>query len=164
MKFAVNERKRLTGAGLYVCIFQSCAVFPVLYILVLSGYMSLMNTNSPFSVLSDMALSAMPRAESVLLSCLYRLSMNEIVVSAAVLLFALVYGTVVSRYLRYHSARKLRIVLCVLIGADLIIRLLPLSFNAIYGTLPAIIGFIVRLGCLVLILLDLIADKKQTNS
>ena len=41
MKFGIGIRKRLSGAELYVIVYQISCVLPALYILIASGYMAL---------------------------------------------------------------------------------------------------------------------------
>ena len=60
--------------------------------------------------------------------------------------------------------RYTSVIFAVLVFADLIIRLLPLKVNTVFGIVPEVIGFMIRLGCLVMIILDLVADKREQKA
>lgn len=163
MKFGVNLRREKTGAELSVVIFQIISLLPALYIFVLSGYSYLMTKPSFLKTLFDLGLSALPRAEGMALSLLYRRSSSEMVAFFALTGFALTFGLLTGRLLKgdARSARASRVVYAALIAVDLIVRLLPLRNNLAFGWPIAILAFLIRLGCLALILLDLRADRKQ---
>ncbi|MBQ2191156.1 MAG: hypothetical protein II409_01960, partial [Clostridia bacterium] len=97
------------------------------------------------------------------LSALYRLALSEVALCFTALGFALVFGLVAKPLLRGDHKRAVvsRIVFAVLIFADLIVRLLPLKMNAVFGVVPEVIGFMIRLGCLVMVVMDLVADKRE---
>lgn len=166
MKFGVDLRKSLTGAELSVRIQQICALLPVLYLFAGSGFGGVINRRSVLSLLFDLGISSLPRAESLLLSLLYRLSRSEVLVNFVVLGFALLLGLVAAPLLR-GSRKRGRITRWVLAGlavADLLLRLLPFSFNRSFGTVPALVGFAVQALCLALVLLDLRADGKSPDA
>ena len=162
MKFGLNPRKRLTGAELAVRVQQVCALLPVLYLFAASGFPAILSIRSPLSVLFDLGISALPRAESLGLSLLYRLSRSEVWVNFALLGFALVLGLAAGALLRGapRRARLARWAMLVWIGADLLLRLLPLGCNRAFGLPAALVGFAVQALCLALTALDLRADRR----
>ena len=161
MTFGLDDKRRMTGAGLYVRVFQLASLLTPVYIFLVSGYMAIISRTGVFSVLADLGYSCIPRAEALLLSWAYRLTSSELTVHFGLLVFAFVFGLVVMRLLKKQStALWTRRVLAVLIAVDLLIRLIPLHFNLAFGLAAAIAGFAVRLGCLILILLDLRAHRK----
>jgi hypothetical protein len=162
MKFGIGIRKKLSGAGLYLYVLQFSALATCAYMLVASGYLGLLAKKNVLSVLFDLGASALPRWETLLLSYVYRFSLSEVVLYFAVLGTAIVYGIAMNKVFnaKHDTARKARIAVIALIGADLIFRLLPFHFNIAFGLPAAIFGFVVRAGCLVLLVLDLKADKK----
>ena len=162
MKFGFRHPKKLSGAGLYVCIMQIASLLPVLYIFIASGYMSVLTKRNVLSFLFDVGVSILPRAETLAVSELFRLTSDEILICLVLPLIALIFGLVVNPLLKSKSRAALvtRIVLIVLIAADIVIRLLPFRFNHVFGTVPSVIGFIVRLGCIALIAADIVAERK----
>ena len=95
------------------------------------------------------------------LAFLYRISGSEVALAFALLVPALVFGLAAGRLLREKgSAANARRVFALLIGLDLLSRLIPLRFNLAFGLPFAILGFLLRLGCLALVWLDLRAEKK----
>ncbi len=163
MKFGIGIRKALSGAGLYVMIFQIASLLPAVYIVIASGYMGIFAKTGVFSVLFDLGASAIPRWEALCVSLLYRLTSSEVAVHFALLGGALAFGFAAAALLRgeYRTARVSRIVFAALICADLILRLLPFHFNIAFGWPAAAVGVAVRLFCLALLLLDLRADRKN---
>ena len=91
MRFGINVRNRLTGADLYVRIFQLTGLAPVLYVLVACVHPAVFTSENVFSVLFRLGMSALPRWEALGLSRLYRMSHSEVLVCAAVLVFALIF-------------------------------------------------------------------------
>ena len=166
MKFGVNLRKVKTGAELYVLIFQVMSLLPALYIYVASGYPYLMTKGSFLGTLFDVGLAALPRWDALLLSLIYRWTSSEIITYFALLVIALAFGLLANRLLkgRHRTARISRVVLAALIGCDLVFRLLPLQCNRAFSLPVAILTFAIRLACLVLILLDLRADRVAEKS
>ena len=164
MKFGLNPRRKLTGAELVIRIQQVCALLPVLYLFTASSFPAILSMRSPLSFLFDLGLSCLPRAESLGLSLLYRLSRSEVWVNIALLGFALVLGLAAAQLLRgsRRKARAVRWVLIVWIAADLLLRLLPLHCNGIFGLLTDGLGFAVQALSLVLTVLDLRADRKES--
>ena len=163
--FGTDVRKALSGADLYVRVFQILSLLPVLYMFVAAGYPAVMTSRSLFSVLFDAGMSALPRAESLLLAMLYRYTSSEIYVYFALLAAALLLGILGNRCFRdnHKTGHQTRLVFAVLIAADLLIRLLPFSWNAAFGLPASVFGFAVRIACLILIILDLRAERKPTE-
>lgn len=165
MKFGVNLRKVKTGAEVYVLVFQALSLLPALYIYVASGYPYLMTKNGILSTLFDVGVFALPRWEALLLSLIYRWRCSEIAAYFALLVIALAFGLLANRLLKgnYRTARGSRVVLAVLIGGELVFRLLPLRCNLAFGWPVAILTLAIRLACVILILLDLRADRKAAG-
>jgi hypothetical protein len=162
MKFGINIRKKITGAELSVRLFQLLSVLPVLYIAVTSAYLALVTEKGVLQALCEYGTAALPRAEAFLLSLLYRKTGHEVLVAFVLLAAALIMGFGGGAVLRakHDTARAARWVYAALIAADLILRLLPLQMNRVFSLPAAVVGFAVRLACIVLILLDLYADGK----
>lgn len=163
MNFGFEWRGRLNGAEAYVRIFQLSSLLPGLYILVAAGFMAVVTGNNLFSALFDLGLAAIPRWEAAALSALYRASGSETAVFFALVGAALALGLLAARLLREkrETARTGRYVFAGLIAADLVLRLLPLGINRALPVWAAAAGFAIRLGCLVMIWLDLRAEKKS---
>lgn len=160
MKFGVNLRGRLTGAELAVRVFQIATLLPLSYILLASGYPYLYTHEGLFSVLFDLGLASLPKAEALALSLLFRRSASEILAFFTALAAAIAFGLLAERLLKGSErlARGSRRAWLGLIALDLILRCLPLPFAPL-PLYAQIIGFLVRLGCLLLILLDLRAAR-----
>lgn len=160
MKFGLNERHALTGAECAVRVFQLTSLLPLLYLFTLSGYPPLITKSGLFSALFDLGIMALPRLEALGAAALYRLSLSDLIVFFSILLLALVAGLAAGRLLKggERRARVLRWAYAGWIALDLILRLLPPKLP--FPLWAAVLGFVVRLGCLALILLDLRAAKK----
>ena len=160
MKFGIDIRGKLTGADLAVRIVQIAAALPMLYFVILSGWLSLLTQDTPLTYLFSLGVCAIPRAVALGLSALYRHTGGEVLFSMLLAAAALFYGVVMNRLLHSERGRTARVVLIALIAIDLVLRLLPLGFTKAFGLPCEIIAFALRAVCLVLILLDLRADKK----
>ena len=162
MKFGINIRKKITGAELSVRVFQFLSVLPVFYIAVASAYMALLTQKGVLQALCEYGMAALPRTEAFLLSLLFRKTGHEVLVVFALLAAALAMGFGGGAVLRakHNTARTARWVYAALIAADLVLRLLPLHINRVISLPAAIVGFVLRLACIVLVLLDLRADRK----
>ena len=164
MRFGVDRKNRLTGADLAVRVFQIASLLPVLYVLVACVYPAVFTTRNVLSFLFDAGVSALPRWEALALSRLYRATAGEVLVCFVLLAAALAFGLAAGKLLKgARRGRVVRVVLAVLIALDLILRVLPTSFRFAFGVPAAVIGFVVRLGCLAMILLDLRADRRARS-
>ncbi len=165
MKFAVKKQKQLSGAKLYVYIFQISSLLPLVYIFAVSGYAGLITKKSISGIIFDSGMCLIPRLEALGLSYLYRISESEIAVYFALLLFALIFGIICNKLLngKYKTAKIIRYVFMALILADLVIRAMPFGFNSAFELPFEAAGFALRLACLALVVLDLTADKKSEN-
>ena len=166
MKFGLNIRNKITGADLYLKLFQISAVLPVLYILVLSGYPSIITRKSFAGFIFEIGISLLPRAESLLVSFLYKSRLSEMLAAFIPLIIALIYGIIANKLVKKDDkiSRTVHIVFIVLIAVDLAVRLIPLSFNSKSGLAVWIITFLIRALCLVFNILDLHFYKKQKRS
>lgn len=160
MIFGIDIRGRLTGADLAVRIVQIAAALPMLYLVILSGWLSLLTQDTPITYLFSLGVCAVPRAVALGLSALYRHTGGEVLCSMLLVAAALFCGVVMNRLLHSERGRTTRVVLAVLIGIDLILRLLPFGFAKAFGLPCEIIAFAFRAVSLILVLLDLRADKK----
>lgn len=160
MKFGIDVRGRLTGADLAVRIVQIAAALPMLYFVILSGWLALLTQDTPLTYLFSLGVCAVPRAVALGLSALYRQTGGEALFSMLLVAAALFYGVVMNRLLHSERGRTTRVVLAVLIAIDLILRLLPLGFTKAFGLPCEIIAFALRSASLILVLLDLRAGKK----
>ncbi len=166
MKLGINDLKKLTGAKLYVLIFQISSLLPLVYIFAVSGYAGLITKKSVTGILFKLGICSIPRTEALGLSFLYKAANNEVLLYFALLTAALIYGIICNKMLNaeYKTAKITRYVFIALIFADLVVRLLPFGFNSVFEFPFLIAGFIIRIACLVLVILDLIADKKSSTS
>ena len=166
MKFGLGSSKKITGSHLSLYIFQFVSVLPAIYILVASGFMALLSMDGIVPFLCLTVFSIIPRAESIGLSYLYRLTSGEAFVCMGLLLSALIVGLILNKLLRSKekTAFIVRIIYAVFLAADLILRLLPFSFNKAFGFAPDAIGFAVTLICLALVAADIIVYKTHVNN
>ena len=162
VKFGVGVRKALSGAELTVRFGQVCSMLCALYLLAASTYRPAMLHMGPLSVIFGLSASALPRWWLLILAFLYRLSGSEVLLAFAILVPALALGLAAGHFLREkRTAVGARKVYAALILADLVMRLLPFSFNLAFGPAFTAAGFLLRLGCLALVLLDL---RKEQNA
>ena len=160
MKFGLNERRALTGTECAVRVFQIATLLPLLFFLILSGYPALIMQTGLFAALFDLGCMVLPRAELWGAAALYRLSMSEIAVFFSILALALFIGLAAGRLLKGSSRCALltRWIYAGWIALDLFLRLLLRAPS--FPLWAAVIGFCVRLACLIFVLLDLRAAKK----
>lgn len=163
IQWGINDRKITTGADLYVLIFQITSLIPLPFMLAVTGYPAVMTSDNVLTFLFKTGIMALPRTEALALSFAYRALASEMVVYFAMPVIAFVLGILFKRLLKgsFRASRVLRIILLILIGCDLIFRMLPFSFNYSFGIAPAVIGFLIRLACLILIILDLRCSRYQ---
>lgn len=163
MKFGIDSRKNLTGAGLYMHLFQAVSLFPLVYIAIATGYIGITSTDNIVSYMFDFGIAAIPRYEALLISLAYRKSLSEIAVFFIIIGIALIFGFVLNRLLKGSEKTAIitRIVLIALIAIELVIRLLPLSFNSGFGLTASINALVFRVACLILIVIDLTVYKKR---
>lgn len=157
VKWGTFDRHAVSGAQLYVYVFQVCSLLPLPFIFAVAGYPAVITSNNLVSSLCDVGLAALPRAEVLALSLVYSSTLNELVVYFALLVLALVLGFAFGRALRGNreSALKLRRILVALIAFDLVFRLLPFGFNLAFGLPATILGWACRAACLAFVVLDL---------
>jgi hypothetical protein len=160
MKFGVGLRRKLTGAELSVRVMQAASLLPCLYVLSASGYRGIFAQPGVFSSLFDLGVSLLPRWEALGLSTLYRLTSSELAFYFVMLALALIWGLVSRPLLGERHGVAGRKLYAALIAADLLVRLIPLPFNLTFGRPMAAVGFAVRLVCLVLVVLDLLAHRR----
>lgn len=165
MKFGLTIRRGLCGATLAVYILELSALLPVLYILSVPGYPAVVTGRNVLSFACELGLGLLPRLGFWALSLLYRRTLSETAVCFTLLLAALILGVLADNALRRGAVpgRRLRVVMCALIAADLLVRLFPLSFNRALSTAPSLTAVVVLGGCFVLILLDLLSGKKKPS-
>ncbi len=165
VEFGIDIRRKLTGADLYVRIFQICSLLPLPYIFVATAHPDIFSTRNLLSVMFDTGIAALPRAEAFALSYLYRASSSEVAVYFVILAVALALGFIAARVLRGDSGASVRFhkTAAALITADLVIRVIPVKANLAFGILFAASGFIIRAACLYLVVRDLKPADRQKN-
>ena len=165
VKFGVGIRGALSGGELAVRVTQAASLVCVLFLLGASVDRPVMLHRGPLALLFDLGASFLPRWFQLLLSFLYRKSGSEVVLAFALLIPALIFGLAAGRLLREKAgAVAARKVYGLLILIDLVFRLLPFRFNLSFGWPFALAGFLLRLGCLALIWLDLRAEKARQSA
>ena len=164
MRFGYDEKLRVTGAGLYSRVMTLIPLLPAIYIFTVSGYPGVIAKKGLLAFLCNVGFAALPRYETAFLSWLYRATSSEAVVDLVMLALAVAFGVVSMKLLRGKRHAAVRIVFLAVIAADLIYRLVPTTDSLAFGPVPEALGFAIRLGCGVLIALDLIAEKKRAKN
>jgi hypothetical protein len=166
MSFGISEKKALTGAHLYVALFQIISLLSAVYIFIGSGYTALIGTRNAVTVFFETGIGFVPRAESCLLFLLYRAFLSEVAVFYGLVVTALILGIVSNKLLSagYKTARNTRVVFLVLIIADITVRFLPFSFNTALPLYANVVALVLRLLCVILIVLDFIFEKKTKKA
>lgn len=164
MQFGLTGKK--TGAHAYTTAFQIASLLPLPYIITLAGYGALAARRGVFSFLFDLGCAMLPRWETVALSAFYGKAGSEPLTYFLILGFAIALGCVLRRLLGKEgkTARAVRIVLCALIAADLVLRVCTPRFSAVFGTGVSVAGFVFRLCCLALPATDLIFEKRRKET
>lgn len=162
VRFGIDIRRQLTGADIYVRIFQICTLFPLPYIYISMIHPAIYGTRNLLSVLFDTGMSSIPRAEAYALSFLYRTTLSEEAVYFIMLAVAIALGFAADRVLRGNRDLSVRMhkAFEVLICLDLAIRIVPVRANYAFGIPAAIAGFAVRAFCLYLLIRDMKAYEK----
>ena len=161
VKFGIGIRGSLSGGELAVRFTQASSVACAAFLLLVSADRGAMLHRGPGAVLFSLGASALPRWWLLALSLFYRKSGSEVLLAFLLLLPALAFGLAAGRLLGGgKSGAAARKAYGALLLADLLFRLLPFRFNLAFGLAFAACGFLLRLGCLVLVWLDLRADKK----
>lgn len=157
VNWGIGDWKTVTGAHVAVASYQVASLLPLLYILGLLGYPAIITSKNALSVLFDLGIMSVPRAEALGLSLLYGATSNEVLVYFALLVPALVIGLVFGKLLIKGSpvCVTLRKTLAVFIACDLVLRVLPFGFNLAFGWPASIIGWLVQAACLAFVVLDL---------
>lgn len=158
--FGLDVRRGISGASLYVKIFQIISLLPLFYIFTATAYMGITSTRNVLSVLFDLGMSTIPRTEALILSYVYRISSSECMVYFALLAIAIILGFTAERFLKGNAALSLKLhkAFAILIAVDLIIRVVPVHANIAFGLPAAVFGFAVRAGFLYLIIRDIKAS------
>lgn len=163
VEFGIDIRRKLTGADLYVRIFQICTLLPLPYVFVATAHPAILSTRNLLSMLFDTGMSSLPRLEAYALSFLYRMTSSEVAVYFVVLAIALTLGFISSRVLRGNPEASIRFHKAaeVFITLDLAIRIIPVKANIAFGIPAAVIGLAVRAVCLYMVIRDLKAADKN---
>ena len=149
-------KKKLSLMELYVYIEQSLLLIPLLYIFVVSGsYYQIMSINI-ITITFEFGMSFLPRIIMWLSSIVYHSSMSEIVMYFAMAFLSLIIGLIASKTIlnKYNDKLIYHDILIGFNALDIILRLLPLSFNNIFYNYVDILALIFRIICLVLIIYD----------
>jgi len=163
VRFGIDIRRQLTGADLYVRIFQICALLPLPYIFLSAVHPAVLSTRNLFSALFDLGMCSIPRTEAFAMAVLYRETLSEEAVYFIITGLAIVLGFAADRVIRGNPALSIRLhkAFAALICLDLAIRIIPVRANIIFGMPAEAAGFAVRALCLFLIVRDLKAHEKQ---
>lgn len=166
ISFGIQHRKVINGATLYLRIFQVAALLVLPYIFLINIYPAVITGHNIWSVLFELGLVSIPRAEALLISFIYRLTLNEIIVYFIPPVIAFVYGLIILKLLDGPEKRAVlvRKILIILIALDLVLRLLPFSFNYTFAWYYVMIGCLVRAACLIFLILDLKRASKDNRS
>lgn len=161
--FGIDIRKKLNGSDLYVKTFQIASMIPVIYMFVASGSLKLFSTGGPLAWIFDLGMSMLPRVEVMGLSYLYRSTSNEIIMLFTMLAIGLVLGLLSNIIFREDEKRGIaaRKLFMALIGIDLVIRLIPVRPNLVFGPVFAVIGLLVRAACIAALYMDIRAEKQK---
>lgn len=161
VRFGIDVRRQLTGADLYVRIFQICTLLPLPYIYISMIHPAIYSTRNLLSVLFDIGMSSLPRVEAYGLSFFYRMSLSEEAVYLIMLVIAITLGFAADRVLRgnpdlsIHMHKAFEVLICL----DLAIRIVPVRANYAFGIPAAIVGFVIRAFCLYLLIRDMKANE-----
>ena len=145
------DRKKLTGATLALRILELSSMLLPLYVMAV------------FSFLCRLGASLIPRVWLLGLGWLYKLTAKELLVCFALLIPALLIGIGTDNLLRARAetARRARIGLAAFLALEIVLHLLPLRLNGVFGTSANLIAAAVLALCLALTLLDLRAEKNK---
>ena len=157
------DRKKLTGATLALRILELSSMLLPLYVMAAVGYPRLLTVESVISFLCRLGASLIPRVWLLGLGWLYKLTAKELLVCFALLIPALLIGIGTDNLLRARAetARRARIGLAAFLALEIVLHLLPLRLNGVFGTSANLIAAAVLALCLALTLLDLRAEKNK---
>ena len=157
------DRKKLTGATLALRILELSSMLLPLYVMAAVGYPRLLTVESVFSFLCRLGASLIPRVWLLGLGWLYKLTAKELLVCFALLIPALLIGIGTDNLLRARAetARRARIGLAAFLALEIVLHLLPLRLNGVFGTSANLIAAAVLALCLALTLLDLRAEQNK---
>ena len=157
------DRKKLTGATLALRSLELSSMLLPLYVMAAVGYPRLLTVESVFSFLCRLGASLIPRVWLLGLGWLYKLTAKELLVCFALLIPALLIGIGTDNLLRARAetARRARIGLAAFLALEIVLHLLPLRLNGVFGTSANLIAAAVLALCLALTLLDLRAEKNK---
>ena len=163
----MNKRKltKISGTGIAVIMFQALSLLMSFYILIIPGYYYLITNRNVLTFLFDLSGACLPRFEYLILSVIYRKTLNEIIVFFCITGSALIFGLVMGRLLQGKNAvpKIIRIIYLVLILSDVILRVLPLEVNRAFRTEYQIAGVIFRGVMFVLVFRDLAKSKEKVE-
>ncbi len=155
---------KLGFLGAYSAAVRIAALAVVPFAVIGSGYMILFTNVNFFSVLAAFGLSALPKIETMLLSLLYNLTKSEMLVLLIILAVAFFFGLTVKKLSENEKAKKITtLALTAIVAADVVIRCLPLEFNFVFGVAAYIFGLVFRVGCLALLIAELVKSSKKVE-
>lgn len=134
---------------IYLIAFQAAAVLTVPLVFTAAGYTAILTKRSVLSFLFELGFAAMPQAEALALSALYRLTGSEMLVTLIPLAIAFAYGVLAERIFKLKYAYE---AVAALIACDLILRIFV---GAPFGVWAALLGALVRAASLALIILEI---------
>ena len=164
LEFGCGKRGVITGADIYVKVFQISSLLVAAYIVIALNYPPVMMKNGAVNFLADLGIVTLPRWEAVLVSLLYEKTLSEVAVFFVLSGAALAFGIAAGRLLRSpgKTAVTARKVFAVIIFCDYILRLMPFGFNSVYGFGMKTAGSAIRLFCAILIVFDIRAASSAS--
>ena len=143
---------------IYVIMLQAAALLTVPLIFTASGYTAILTKGSVLSWAYALGFSALPQAEVLGLSTLYRLTGSEVLVTLIPLALAFTYGVLAERIFKLKYACE---VIAALIACDLILRIFV---GAPFGVWAALLGALVRVAGLVLIIIEIRRKRNELRN
>ena len=167
-KYSIAEKFRrgiYTYTGMSVIIVQAVSLLPLPFILACTGYWALYAHETPLSVMFRLGMASLSRVELFFLSLLYRTSLSETALFFGILLTALALGLATRHFASLSEKASIRTsaVLAVWMCADLVVRILPISWNGWFGAGYEIFGFALRAVCTGLVIFDVVAKSKRVR-
>ncbi len=159
MKYRIGNYE-FRGYMLYLYFLQIAAMLPLLYILNATGSNILYMKRGITAILYEIGTACLPRILTYGLSWLYRFSMSEVALYFGFAFFALIYGILVTQLVK--KGNGILKAAAVLVGIDLVLRLLPLHFNKVFPLYLTLIGLLVR-GVSLFLLVREIKEEKTTK-
>ena len=158
----MKKRKLPSGSELYTLIFQVVSLLPLPYMVLLTGSFSVLIRHGMTAVMFELFMACVPRIWLFIVSALYRVTINEILVYFLILSVPLALGLYVKKYL--YEKDRMRIlskILIIFTLTDLLVRIVPLKYNQLFSFGYQVIGIIVCIISLIALLKDVFTDEEH---